>query len=53
MKILKSLFVLILFSNLSISCTVEDLVEESEINAIENVQATEDNSKEVDETEKG
>jgi len=53
MKILKSILILILLSNLNISCTTEDIVEESEINAIDNILATGEEDEEVDETEKG
>jgi hypothetical protein len=54
MKILKSIFILILFSNLVSSCTVDDISEDTETNSIENnIQATGENSGEVDQTEKG
>ncbi len=53
MKILKSILILILFSNLIISCTAEDIAEELETNAVENIQATGSDGEEVNETEKG
>ena len=53
MKILKSIFILILFSNLIISCTVDDITEETETNTIKNTQAISDDEKVIDETEKG
>lgn len=52
MKILKSIFVLVLFSNFIISCTVDDITEDSEINQTE-IQATGENNAEDDQTEKG
>ena len=53
MKILKSIFVLILFSNLVSSCTVDDISEGTETNLIEsNIQATGENDGIVDETKK-
>jgi len=52
MKTLKSIFILILFSNLITSCTVEDIIEEQETNATENVQATGGDEDDIDQTEK-
>lgn len=53
MKTLKSIFILILFSILIASCTVEDIVKETETNSIENRQATGEDGEDVDQTEKG
>jgi hypothetical protein len=53
MKILKSIFILILFFIFITSCTIDDIVEESETNATENIQANGDDEENVDETEKG
>jgi len=53
MKVLKSIFILILFSTFITSCTSEDIVVQPEVNSIENLQATGSDDKEVDETEKG
>ena len=53
MKILKSTFILMLLSNLVISCTADDINEESEQNLIENIQATGGDEDNIDPTEKG
>ncbi len=53
MKILKSIFVLVLFSNFIVSCAADDITEEQETIATENIQATGDDGKDVDQTEKG
>lgn len=53
MKILKSIFVLVLFFSLITSCTVDDITEETETNVIENTQATGGEEADVDQTEKG
>jgi hypothetical protein len=62
MKILKSIFILILFSISIISCTDEDIEDEFEKNSVEivqtttnqniNTQATGEDQQSVDETEK-
>ena len=52
MKILKSIFILILFSIFITSCTVDDIVEESGTNLLENIQANGDDGENIDETEK-
>ncbi|TVZ27870.1 hypothetical protein JM83_2939 [Gillisia sp. Hel_I_86] len=53
MKILKSFFILILFFNLIVSCTADDITEKTETNATKNVQATGETDDHVDQTEKG
>jgi hypothetical protein len=54
MKILKSFLILTLLLTLSISCTAEDITEESETNATENnIQATGEEGDQADQTEKG
>lgn len=53
MKILKSIFILILFTNLVVSCTDDDIIEVHETNAIENIQASGGDGEEVDQTKKG
>jgi len=52
MKILKSILILFLFSNFITSCIPENLVEELETTAVENIQATGEDDDGVDETEK-
>ncbi len=53
MKILKTIFILILFTTLITSCTPEDIGDELEINSFENIQATGEEGAEADQTEKG
>ena len=53
MKALKTIMIILLFSNFIISCTVDDITEDAKTDSIENVQATGDNKEDVDETEKG
>ncbi len=52
MKILKIIFILILFSNLIVSCTIDEIIEEQETSTTENKQATGDETEDIDETEK-
>lgn len=55
MKTMITIMILILFSSFAVSCTVDDLTEDTELNSMEkNLQGTGDNdSNSVDETEKG
>ncbi len=53
MRILKSIFILILFTKLVVSCTDDDIIEVHETNAIENIQATGEDETDVDQTKKG
>jgi len=53
MKILKNIFILILITNLTVSCTAEDINEDENTTAIENILATgEEGNDGNDETEK-
>ena len=53
MKTLKNTFVLILFLNLIVSCTVDNINEEEDPATIENIQATGEDQSHADQTEKG
>ncbi|MGS2764815.1 hypothetical protein [Sinomicrobium sp. M5D2P9] len=55
MKTIKTTMILILFSSIIVSCTVDDFTEDTELNSIEkNLQGTgENDSNSVDETKKG
>ena len=55
MKTIKTTMIFIFFSSLVVSCTVENLPEDKELNSIEkNLQGTgENDSNTVDETKKG
>ncbi len=53
MKILKSIFILVFFSNLIISCTADDIEEEQEMNTTEKEQSTNGSGEDLDQTEKG
>jgi len=55
MKTILTTLALILFSSFVVSCTVDDLTEDTDLNSIEkNIQGTgDDDSNSVDETEKG
>lgn len=55
MKTMITIMILILFSSFVVSCTVDDLSEDTELNSMEkNLQGTgDDDSNSVDETEKG